>query len=138
MGNIIGILSTVILVSTLATLIFAVIAYVMARRRRADIEEETGEGEERSRITPSPCMRPPESERPPPVQTAAPASGITAEAPAPMESAESGVPAAVPSPKASPDGRKETKPLFRQLTPHGEKPVDPTKGVGKDTGWDWE
>ncbi len=34
MGNMIGILSTVILVSTLATLIFAVGAYVLARRRR--------------------------------------------------------------------------------------------------------
>ncbi len=35
MGNIVGILSTVILVSTLVTLVFAVMAYIGARRRPA-------------------------------------------------------------------------------------------------------
>lgn len=37
MGKIIGILSTFILVSTLSTLIFAVIAYMLSRRRRSGV-----------------------------------------------------------------------------------------------------
>ncbi len=42
MGNLIGILSTVILVSTVCTLIFAVGAYVVSRKGRNGV----GEGEE--------------------------------------------------------------------------------------------
>ena len=45
MGSLIGILSTVILVSTVCTLIFAVGAYVVARRDREGVNDMTVEGE---------------------------------------------------------------------------------------------
>ena len=45
MGSLIGILSTVILVSTVCTLIFAVGAYVVARRDREGVNEMTDDGE---------------------------------------------------------------------------------------------
>ncbi len=45
MGSLIGILSTVILVSTVCTLIFAVGAYVVARRDREGVNDMTGGGE---------------------------------------------------------------------------------------------
>ncbi len=72
MGNMIGILSTVILVSTLATLIFAVGAYVIARRRREvaaemDMEEPIeAPSESRVKLEPieTPRMKPPEEEEP--------------------------------------------------------------------------
>jgi len=44
MGSLIGILSTVILVSTVCTLIFAVGAYVVARRDREGVNEMTDDG----------------------------------------------------------------------------------------------
>ena len=44
MGNLIGILSTVILVSTVCTLIFAVGAYVVSRKKRTGV----GDGDESS------------------------------------------------------------------------------------------
>ncbi len=54
MGNLIGILSTVILVSTVCTLIFAVGAYIVARRGRTDVnthEESTMDIEEELETT---------------------------------------------------------------------------------------
>ena len=44
MGSLIGILSTVILVSTVCTLIFAVGAYIVARRDREGVNEMTDDG----------------------------------------------------------------------------------------------
>lgn len=45
MGSLIGILSTVILVSTVCTLIFAVGAYVVARRDRDGVNEMIDDGD---------------------------------------------------------------------------------------------
>lgn len=137
MGNIIGILSTVILVSTLATLIFAVIAYVMARRRRAGIEDETTVDTEDIPDYTEPLRAPSGSgQSPPSSQTqaaaAASASPVGNSAPGKSSASEASVP------NESPSGPKESKPLFRQLTPYGEKPVEPAKGADKNTGWDWE
>lgn len=45
MGSLVGILSTVILVSTLATLIFAVFAYIASRKRQTAFPKEKHSGE---------------------------------------------------------------------------------------------
>ncbi len=45
MGSLIGILSTVILVSTVCTLIFAIGAYIVARRDREGVNEMTNDGD---------------------------------------------------------------------------------------------
>jgi|GEM_PF-2518690 len=44
MGNLVGILSTVILVSTLATLVFAVFAYVGSRKRQKTVKVQSHSG----------------------------------------------------------------------------------------------
>jgi len=110
MGNMIGILSTVILVSTLATLIFAVGAYVLARRRhRAQAAPlPVGGAAENA----SGAIAPPLTEPPP--------------------SSSSAVPAAASRPEAS-----AGKPAFRRLTPRGEEPTAPG-AAPKDTDWEWE
>ncbi len=122
MGNMIGILSTVILVSTLATLIFAVGAYVLARRRRSGIEDEAGDAEEIP-------------ERTEPLRQAPATAGETTPSRAGAPS-----PAATPSQPAqhaSPSG-KDAKPVFRRLTAQGEQSVDSTAETDKQPGWDWE
>ncbi len=61
MGNLIGILSTVILVSTVCTLIFAVGAYIVARRGRTDVnlhEDSTVDIEEELELPPAPAPAP--------------------------------------------------------------------------------
>jgi len=45
MGNLVGILSTVILVSTLATLVFAVFAYVGSRKRQKTVKVQPHSGQ---------------------------------------------------------------------------------------------
>ena len=155
MGNMIGILSTVILVSTLATLIFAVGAYVMARRRRISNDDEAGEGNEIPEQT-EPLRQAPESTQadlppPPPVPVAKPAKASTpvkvsqtTPPPSPPPAADA-VKAAVPTPalldsppaaQATP-GNKGPKPLFRRLTSEGDQPVD-FSDPEKKPGWDWE
>ncbi len=119
MGNMIGILSTVILVSTLATLIFAVGAYVMARRRRSDIEAGSGDTEDIPERT-EPLRQAPESAGEP---TASPLA-----------------PPAKPSPPVQPTGAtgNDTKPVFRRLTTQGEPSVDSADLMEKKPGWEWE
>ena len=116
MGNVIGILSTVILVCTLATLIFAVGAYILARRRRRlEAEpEQAPEHEPEEPVAPL-TVAPP---FPPPSATAV------------EKPAEKKPPAAEEEPRAS-------KPAFRQLTPRGEKAASPQPG-SDDTEWEWE
>ncbi len=149
MGNMIGILSTVILVSTLATLIFAVGAYVMARRRRISNEDEDGEGNEIPEQT-EPLRQAPESAQaeippPPPVPVSKPAKptpAIPASPPTPAaEPAKAVVPTipsfeSPPSPQTPPI-KNDPKPLFRRLTSQGDQPVDFTDPE-KKPGWDWE
>lgn len=122
MGNMIGILSTVILVSTLATLIFAVGAYVMARRRRSAMEQ----AEDTEEI---PDQTEPLRQAPEPAPDAAPLRTSSASA-----SVETSSPS---SQHASPAG-KDAKPLFRRLTAQGDQSVDSTIETDKKPGWDWE
>lgn len=127
MGNMIGILSTVILVSTLATLIFAVGAYVIARRRRElTSSPETDElaapaAEPRAPLQPiEPVAPPPVAEESDPPE-APPWRGPR---PAPTSAPQPEKPA--PTPAAEPGANG---PLFRKLTLPGE----PSKTGGKKT-----
>lgn len=129
MGNMIGILSTVILVSTLATLIFAVGAYVMARRRRSggDIAPVDDDFDEQDPIRSEP--------EPPSAPLAhAPSAGKPA-APAPLSVTEP-VPVAAQGVPSQPDP-KVGKPIFRRLTPRGEEDVNGLELEPK-SGSDWE
>ncbi len=152
MGNMIGILSTVILVSTLATLIFAVGAYVMARRRRISNEDEDGEDNEIPEQT-EPLRQAPESTQaelppPPPVPAKpapvpakpAPSAPIASEPRDPITPVPDGVSSArspAPPVKHVPVADKEQKTVFRRLTSQGDQPVDFTE-PDKKPGWDWE
>ena len=119
MGNMIGILSTVILVSTLATLIFAVGAYIIARRRRevaAEMDmEEPGEAPSEPRVnlepidTPRPAQPREEADEPaevPPWRGARPA------------------PDRPPVKEPGADG-----PLFRKLTLPGVSAKSPSRNT---------
>lgn len=108
MGNMIGILSTVILVSTLATLIFAVGAYTLARRRRRLRVDAAGPNADTTPEEPVPPLTHP---IPPTASTTAPTTSAT----------ESGA----------------GKPVFRRLTPRGEEPAAPDASP-KSSGWEWE
>ncbi len=118
MGNIIGILSTVILVSTLATLIFAVGAYIMARKRRRG-----GDADEVGADTTIP-------------ENTAPLTGLP-DQPADLPEAP---PVRSPDPVPPPPEKRPAtvKPVFRRLTPQGgEQPVA-TDVSNVSSGWDWE
>ncbi len=116
MGDLIGILSTVILVSTLATLIFAVSAYIMARRRRTGSAEDETVAEDEI----------PEKTEP---LTEAPFAKSAQDSFAPPSTAADSAP-----PRHSSTG---SKPVFRQLTPQGEREVA-SGGAQRKSDWDWE
>lgn len=133
MGNMIGILSTVILVGTLATLIFAVGAYVMARRRRSKLPD-AGEIQELAVV------------EPPVVATGMPAAAVPSPA-AGAESAPNAAPSRPAAPAAEPTApgaappaptaeSAEPKSFFRRLTPHGEETIK--SETTKPSGWEWE
>lgn len=150
MGNMIGILSTVILVSTLATLIFAVAAYLLARRRRSGVESEETSDEDIPEET-EPLTVAPEAFKaeppppPPPVHRAVTPSAtppppvIPPEPPPPVE------PIAPPPPPASSPAmtapatpvENKQKPLFRRLTSSGDEPVESVE-IENKPGWEWE
>jgi predicted lipid-binding transport protein (Tim44 family) len=127
MGNMIGILSTVILVSTLATLIFAIGAYIMARRRRR-LATDAGDNPEMTEIDDST----------PPLVEAPGTRARSVEPPAveavPVAPAVAAVAAVEAVPPAAGNG---AKPVFRRLTPQGDEPVAADK-IEKKPGWDWE
>lgn len=129
MGNIIGILSTVILVSTLATLIFAVGAYMLARKRRRSGDPDLAASDDAIPERTEPLTVPPGRTEP--------AQADTAELKPSPAGKTSSPPEDAPPAAADVKPAKNAAPVFRRLTPHGEKPVGSEEIVRQD-GWDWE
>lgn len=137
MGSIIGILSTVILVSTLATLIFAVGAYIMARRRRSTGVEDEDAADPIPEYS-EPLTGPPPDADPPDGLKSAAAVQRRPEKPAPTVSADKHEPAADdPNSPSDASASADAKPLFRRLTPTGDMPVKPGQ-TATTPGLDWE